>query len=71
VTLQFSWGITDWNKHDLWKAEYDGFADDIFCFAEDLFGQQFVVSDGKIGAFEPETGNVEIVASSLEQWASL
>ncbi|HLX14125.1 MAG TPA: hypothetical protein VKS24_02830 [Bradyrhizobium sp.] len=69
-TSRSSWGVTDWNKHDLWKADYDGLADDIFCFAEDLFGRQFVVFEGKIGAFEPETGNVEFVASSLEQWAS-
>jgi hypothetical protein len=65
-----SWGITDWNKHDLWKADYNGLADNVFCFAEDLFGQQFVAIEGEIGTFEPETGNVEIVAPSLEQWAS-
>jgi hypothetical protein len=70
VTLESSWGITDWNRHDLWKADFRGLADDIFCFAEDLFGQQFVIFDGKVGAFEPETGNLEIVASSIEQWAS-
>jgi hypothetical protein len=70
VTMESSWGITDWNKHDLWKADYNGLADDVFCFAEDLFGQQFVILEGKIGTFEPETGNVEIVASSLEQFAS-
>src|SRR5579864_6158685 len=34
-----SWGITDWNKHNLWKADYNGRADNVFCFAEDLFGQ--------------------------------
>jgi len=70
VTMESSWGISDWNKHDLWKADYNGLADDVFCFAEDLFGQQFAVFEGEIGTFEPETGNVEILASSLEQWAS-
>ena len=35
-----------------------------------MFGQQFAVFDGKVAVFEPETGNLEIVASSIEQWAS-
>jgi hypothetical protein len=35
-----------------------------------LFGQQFVIFDGRIGIFEVETGDVKIVALSLEEWAS-
>jgi hypothetical protein len=33
-------------------------------------GQQFVIFDGKIGIFEVETGDVKIIALSLEEWAS-
>lgn len=67
----FSWGTSDWNSSSLWKAAYRGIADDIFCFAEDVFGRQFVVNDEKISVFDPETGNLEMMASSLEEWASI
>jgi hypothetical protein len=71
VTVESSWGITDWNEKDRWKSDFHGLADDIYCFAEELFGQQFVIFDGKIGSFEPETGELKISASSIEQWASM
>ena len=71
VTVEASWGRAEWNSPDLWKADYRGLADNIFCFAEDVFGQQFVVRDGKIGTFEVETGDFTIVALSLEEWASM
>lgn len=70
VTVEASWGLADWNSPDLWKIDYRGLADDVFCFAEDVFGQQFVVQRGEIGVFDTETAEVEIVGSSLEEWAS-
>jgi hypothetical protein len=70
VTVEASWGITDWNEHDRWKVDFHGLADDIFCFAEELFGRQFVIFGGKVATFEPETGDLKIAASSIEQWAS-
>jgi hypothetical protein len=70
VTVESSWGIAEWNLHDLWKTGYHGLADNIFCFAEELFGRQFVIFDGKVGVFEVETGDLKIVAHSLEEWAS-
>jgi hypothetical protein len=70
VTVEASWGLGEWNSPDLWKADYRGLADNVFCFAEELFGRQFVVYDGKIGIFEAETGDLKTVASSLEEWAS-
>jgi hypothetical protein len=71
VTVEASWGLAEWNSPDLWKVDYRGLADNIFCFAEDVFGQQFVVREGKIGTFEVETGDFTIVALSLEEWASM
>ncbi len=71
VTVEASRGLAEWNSSDLWKADYRGLADNIFCFAEDVFGQQFVVHEGKIGTFEVETGDFTIVALSLEEWASM
>ncbi|WP_108513694.1 SMI1/KNR4 family protein [Bradyrhizobium algeriense] len=71
VTVETSWGLAEWNSSDLWKADYRGLANNIFCFAEDVFGQQFAVCEGKIGTFEVETGDFRTVALSLEEWASM
>lgn len=69
-TSEASWGICDWNRRDLWKEEYDGLADAIFCFAEDIFGNQFCISAKGIAIFNPETGDVEVICASLEEWAA-
>ena len=58
-------GLAEWNSSDLWKADYRGLADNIFCFAEDVFGQQFVVHEGKIGTFEVETWRLHDCRSFL------
>ena len=39
------------------------------CFAEDVFGNQFAISSGRVVCFDPETGNSEPCASTLEDWA--
>jgi hypothetical protein len=70
ITVESSWGISEWNSPTLWKVDYRGIADDMFCFAEEIFGRQFVVHEENIAVFEPETGDLEIIASSLEEWAS-
>ena len=70
ITVDSSWSILDWNSHNLWKGDYRGGADNIFCFAEEIFGRQFVVHEEKIAIFESETGDMEVIASSLEEWAS-
>jgi hypothetical protein len=71
MTVDWSWGISEWNARDLWKADYRGLADNIFCFAEDVFGRQFVVHNDKVSVFEPETGAIDVIASSLEEWAAI
>jgi hypothetical protein len=70
ATVESSWGIHEWNTHELWKAEYYGLADDIFCFAEDIFGGQFCVKGSEIGIFNPETADFRALAPTLEEWAS-
>jgi hypothetical protein len=70
TTVGPSWGTSEWNSPNLWKDDYRGVADNIFCFAEEIFGRQFVIHDEKIAVFESETGDLEIIASSLEEWAS-
>lgn len=57
------------NRQDGWRSEYGGLADDLFFFAEDLFGGLFAWSNGTIVAFDPETAETEIMGQSLEAWA--
>jgi hypothetical protein len=71
ITSDASWGVFDWNSPGLWKCEYGGLADSSFCFAEDAFANQFVVDlEGAVSTFNPETGEVEKLASSIEEWAN-
>ena len=60
-----------WNSHGLWKFEYAGMADGKFFFAEDVFGNQFCLFGNEIGFFEAETAETQMVASGVEEWASL
>jgi hypothetical protein len=68
---QNKWCIEEWNAHDLWKSEYGGILSNYVCFAEDIFGEQFAINSGRVYRFDPETGGVEAVASSLEEWSAL
>jgi hypothetical protein len=70
ATVAASWGLREWNSRELWKVEYRGLADELFCFAEDIFGGQYCVANGAIGKFDPETGDLESLARTLEEWAA-
>jgi len=58
-----------WNDPDLWRSSYDGMADGLFFFAEDIFGGQFALGSQGVVSFDPETGDVERIAADLEGWA--
>ena len=63
--------LLDWNGEDTWKDTYDGLADDLFCFGQDLFGVQFAILEGEeVVAFDPETARVTTLGRSLEDWAA-
>ncbi|MFC5910669.1 SMI1/KNR4 family protein [Streptacidiphilus monticola] len=63
--------LLSWNREDTWKDTYDGLADDLFCFAQDIFGVQFAVVEGKeVVRFDPETARDEVLGESLEDWAA-
>lgn len=62
-------GLHEWNETTLWRADYAGMADATVFFAEDIFGKQFCIRERAIGTFEPETGEFEVVAASMEEWA--
>ena len=48
-----------------------GYADGAVFFAEDIFGVQFCLVDGKVSSFESETGEKTALADSLDDWARM
>jgi hypothetical protein len=60
-----------WNAPTLWKHAFGKQAETLFAFAEDIFGYQFCSQGDQIVRFDPETGDVESVCSSVEEWAAL
>ena len=60
-----------WNDCTTWKHAYPEKIDSMFCFAEDIFGYQFCIFRKHIGRFDPETGDVEVIAGTIEEWATL
>lgn len=63
--------LSRWNSPRLWRDHYGTLADDLFFFADDIFGGQFCVKEGAVFSFEPETGTLERLADDLEGWAAL
>ncbi|GAA2109774.1 hypothetical protein GCM10009759_50760 [Kitasatospora saccharophila] len=62
--------LLEWNGEDAWKSSYQGLADQVFCFGQDLFGVQFGILDGtRVVRFDPETAAVTDLGGSLEDWA--
>jgi hypothetical protein len=67
-------GVMDlekWNDPSLWIKHYGDMALGTVFFAEGIFGDQFGIRESGIVRFEAETGLMEPIASSLEQWARL
>jgi hypothetical protein len=62
--------LEQWNGDALWRDAYGDLADGLFSFAEDVFGGQFTLSDRGVGAFDPETGDVTIIAKDIPSWAA-
>ena len=63
--------LVAWNRADAWKSAYRGFdLSGLTCFAENVFGEQFCLDQGQVGRFDPETGEVEWMAETLDDWAA-
>jgi hypothetical protein len=63
--------LQTWNTPQTWKDTYQGLADGMLCFAQDVFGTQFAVIDNReIISFDPETAQRTVVGQSLVDWAS-
>jgi len=63
-------GLLEWNAPRLWKEQYHENLSGAFFFAEDAFGGQYCIRDGKICAFDPETALFEAMSPSLDVWAN-
>lgn len=61
--------VSRWNSSDLWRYEYGDLAHQMLFFAEDAFGNQFCFHKGLVCSFEAETGQVEFLGRTLEDWA--
>ncbi len=68
-------GVMDlhrWNEANLWRNAFGPLIEDDWTFfAEDVFGGQFVIGHGgtRISTFDPETGAIESLAGSIDEWA--
>lgn len=62
--------LQSWNEKTLWRDWYQGLTDGLFFFAEDAFGGQFAIRGSEIVSFDPESGELDFIASSFESWVS-
>lgn len=63
--------ILKWNNPETWKKEYKSFFNDIWVFAEDIFGYQFLFNKNGIGRLDIETGEIEILCKTFTSWISI
>lgn len=68
-TSSNSVGIVEWNSEAGWRSEYGELAIGCLFFAEDLFAGQFCLKDGEVWQFDPETGDLKRLGTTLEDWA--
>lgn len=62
--------IASWNARHDWAGVYGDDLNGVVLFAEDLFGCQFGVSRDGVVSFNPESGEVEFLAATIEEWAA-
>ncbi len=62
--------LETWNRDDSWRKGYAEAAHGYLFFAEDIFGVQFALSKKGIRKFDPETGEAEAFASTIDKWAA-
>lgn len=63
-------GLDCWNRAESWRRLYSGcIPTELVFFAEDLFGGQFGAMPSEIVRFDPESGDIQHYADSLEEWA--
>lgn len=64
--------LESWNAPGLWRDSYEGTPLQAgFFFAEDAFGGQFALAPSGVSSVNPETGEGQLVAADLEEWAEI
>jgi ankyrin repeat protein len=59
-----------WNTAQTWKDTFEGLAEDIFCFGQDVLGTQYAIRNGsEVVSFDPENARTEHIGHSLEDWS--
>ena len=64
-------GLQAWNAESLWRHAYKDLAHGLLFFAEDVFQDQFCLSNKGVMRFDAETGQTTFLAGSIEAWADL
>lgn len=67
----FGLSVHKWNDKSCWKQHYGAYADDCFCFAEDVFCNQFCIAGDDIEIFDIETARCKPIARFFEEWAKI
>src|SRR5215813_7699639 len=62
--------IEEWNLDDSWRKEFGDQTKGSLFFAEDIFGVQFAVCNQEIRKFDPEIGEFDAFAPTIEEWAA-
>lgn len=62
--------VDTWNSPGLWRYEFGDLTDGVFFFAEDIFGEQFGIRNGRVERFNPEQANYTDFAADVEGWAA-
>jgi hypothetical protein len=61
--------LEEWNSESLWRDRYGDLTRGLLFFAEDVFQDQFCLSEGGVLRFESEVGRTRPVADTIEEWA--
>lgn len=62
--------IMAWNSAEAWRECYGNELADVVFFAEDIFGVQFGIRGQTVITFDPESSDMCVVASSVDDWAA-
>ena len=61
--------LGNWNDPTGWRASYGHLAEGLFFFGEDIFGTQFALRGEHVVLFDPETGDCDVLGTSMQDWA--
>jgi len=64
-------GLVEWNDNNAWKCNYNIDLSRSLFFAEDAFGCQHCICTDGVAVFDPESGQFEKIADTLEGWAQV